>query len=136
VQQAVGAHHPTVAATFNNLGLVLQARGELQAALRRYQQALALEEGALGPDHPQVGRTLLNLSEVEERLDATPAGRAHRERSLAILQSRLGERYPRTATVSAGCWRRWMSASRQPGQGTDRSSGPAGGRRRSSRRGP
>jgi tetratricopeptide (TPR) repeat protein len=46
------------------MGSLLQARGDLQPARLRFEQALRLNEKALGPSHAQVAESLTRLGGV------------------------------------------------------------------------
>jgi hypothetical protein len=58
------ANHPTVATWHNNLGMVLQALGELEGARAQYEQALVIGEAARGPDDRTVATIRGNLNSV------------------------------------------------------------------------
>ncbi|MCB9006996.1 MAG: tetratricopeptide repeat protein [Ardenticatenaceae bacterium] len=48
----MGPEHPDVARDLNNLGQLLQAVGEYEAARPYMERALAIRKKALGPEHP------------------------------------------------------------------------------------
>ena len=53
-EKVLGLDHPDVAMSLNNLGLLLQAKGDYTSAEPPYRRALAIVQKALGPDHPDV----------------------------------------------------------------------------------
>ena len=63
-EQALGANHPDVAHTLNNLALVYWTQGKYSEAEGLYKRALAILEKALGANHPDVARTLNDLALV------------------------------------------------------------------------
>ena len=63
-EMSLGADHPDLASTLNNLALVLQAQGELNAAQTMFQRTVSINEAALGPNHPRVATSLNNLAEL------------------------------------------------------------------------
>ena len=55
---------PDVAASLNNLGLLLKISGELAAARPLYERSLAIQKAVLGPDHPDVATGMTNLADL------------------------------------------------------------------------
>ena len=60
----LGAQHPDVAASLNNLALLYRAQGRYGEAEPLYQRALAIYEAVLGTQHPYVAASLNNLAEI------------------------------------------------------------------------
>jgi len=93
-ERVLGANHPTVAATLNNLAVLYKELGNFSAAVPLYQRSLAIREQALGPNHPDVATSLNNLanlySDQGNYADALPLY----QRSLAIRQQALGASHP------------------------------------------
>ena len=52
--EVLGAEHIDVANTQNNIGLLLQAQGNLPEALKMYEKAFKTCVAVLGPEHLQV----------------------------------------------------------------------------------
>ena len=63
-QQALGATHPDVAESMNNLGVMHSDQGHSVEALTLHQQALSIWEQALGPEDPSVSLGLNNLADI------------------------------------------------------------------------
>jgi len=63
-QQALGATHPDVAESMNNLGIMHSDQGHYAEALPLHQQALSIWEQALGPEDPSVSLGLNNLADI------------------------------------------------------------------------
>jgi len=58
----LGERHPETVSSLNNLGIVLQAMGNLEGARPYLERALAIYETELGPDHAKTRQTRRNLS--------------------------------------------------------------------------
>jgi tetratricopeptide (TPR) repeat protein len=63
-ETALGANHPDVAQTLNNLALVYADQSKHGEAEALYKRALAIRETALGANHLDVAWTLNNLALV------------------------------------------------------------------------
>ncbi|HEU5183332.1 MAG TPA: serine/threonine-protein kinase [Gemmatimonadaceae bacterium] len=57
-RDALGGHHPDVAATLHNLGNVSYGQGQFADAGRLYREALAIRRASLGPSHLETLETL------------------------------------------------------------------------------
>jgi tetratricopeptide (TPR) repeat protein len=82
------------------LGLVLRDLGDLAAARRHLERALAIQEAIWGPDHPEVAYFLADLGLVLRDLGDLAAARRHLERALAIRQTALGPRHSDTKATA------------------------------------
>ena len=60
------ALHPHTASSLNNLGGLLHAQGEYEAARPCYERALAIFEEKLGPEHPHTKIVRDNLESLVE----------------------------------------------------------------------
>jgi tetratricopeptide (TPR) repeat protein len=58
----LGADHPDVATSLNNLAALYQAQGRYGEAEPLYQRSLHIREQQLGADHPDVATSLNNLA--------------------------------------------------------------------------
>jgi tetratricopeptide (TPR) repeat protein len=70
LEEAVGHTEPGTearAAVLNNLAVVLEANGFLDAAETLYGQVIGIWAKVLGPDHQNVSRTLGNLGDLHHR---------------------------------------------------------------------
>jgi tetratricopeptide (TPR) repeat protein len=70
LEQAVEKTEPGTearAAVLNNLAIVLEANGYIDAAEQLYGQVIGLWAEVLGPGHPNVSRTLGNLGDLLHR---------------------------------------------------------------------
>jgi tetratricopeptide (TPR) repeat protein len=98
-EAAYGPDHPNVATYVNNLGLVLQALGELAEARAAFERALKIGEAVYGPDHPNVATYVNNLGLVLKDLGELAEARAAFERALTIFEQVLGP----GASLHANC---------------------------------
>ena len=97
--EVYGEDHPQAAAAHNNLGLVMQAEGDLAGARAAYERALAIDEPTYGSQHPKVARDVNNLGTVMKDLGDLAGARAAFERALAIREAILGPDHPSTQLV-------------------------------------
>jgi Tfp pilus assembly protein PilF len=86
-----GADHPDVATAFNNLGVLLQKRGDLRGAKLNLTRALSISEAKLGSDHPRTVTHLVNLASVFEEGGDLAGARRLFQRALPILK-RVGDK--------------------------------------------
>ena len=101
-EQALGAEHPTIAATLNNLGALLDQSGRHSEAEPLQRRALAVLEKSLGPLHPDTAATLTTLAvsldrqgklveaEATYRRAVETSRHAGNPRTLLLNASRLG----------------------------------------------
>ena len=93
----LGADHPDVATSLNNLAILLKAQGKYDEAEPLYRRALTIREAHLGADHPDVATSLNNLAALlrvrGEYANAEPLYR----RALKIREAHLGADHPDVA---------------------------------------
>lgn len=104
-REAYGRHHPTVAATLNNLGTVAAADGDPSVAREALDEAVTALSLTYGPAHPSVAGALSNLGAVESHLGRTEDAIEHLERARRSTTSSLGPRHPTLAPVLANLGR-------------------------------
>ncbi len=98
-EAALGPDHPAVAASLNDLALLLQSQGDYQAAGPLYQRALAIRERELGSDHPEVATTLNNLAALLKAQGDYAGARPLYERTIALKEAALGDGHPDVAVA-------------------------------------
>ena len=98
-EKALGASHPDVAQTLNNLAVVYQEQGKYADAEGLYKRALAIYEKALGEDHPDVAQTLNNLADVYQEQGKYADAEGLHQRALAIKEKALGADHPGVAVT-------------------------------------
>ncbi|MEI6063888.1 MAG: CHAT domain-containing tetratricopeptide repeat protein [Pseudanabaena sp. ELA748] len=97
LEKAVGAEHPLVADSLNNLAALYDAQGNYPAAEPLHKRALAIREKALGAEHPSVATSLNNLAGVYAAQGNYPAAEPLYKRSLVIYEKALGVEHPLVA---------------------------------------
>jgi len=86
-----GEQSPLVAASYDNMGLCYDYKGDNATGTDLHRKALAIDEAALGPTHPTVALTLTNLA-VSQRLGGDLDGAlATAKRALAIKEVVYGK---------------------------------------------
>ena len=61
---AFGDNHPNVATRVNNIGRVLQERGDLEGAMKCFREAERIDRAAFGDNHPEVATDVNNIGGV------------------------------------------------------------------------
>ncbi len=96
-RQALGAEHPEVAKSLNDLAEVLRRKGDLKTAEARYREALAMQRKLLGQEHPDVAESLDNLAIVlDSKGDFKEAEPLFRF-ALAMRRELLGKEHAKVA---------------------------------------
>jgi CHAT domain-containing protein/Tfp pilus assembly protein PilF len=96
-KKILGEQHPFTATTFNNLGFLLQAQGDLAAARPYLEQALAIRKKVQGEQHPDTATAFNNLGQLLQAQGDRAAARSCLEHALAIRTKVQGEQHPETA---------------------------------------
>jgi CHAT domain-containing protein/tetratricopeptide (TPR) repeat protein len=97
-EKALGAMHPDVAESLNNLAALYQAQGAYARAEPFLVRALAIHEKALGATHPDVAASLNNLAMIYHDQGAYARAEPLYVRALAIWEKALGPMHPNVAT--------------------------------------
>jgi len=96
-EQQLGPHHPSTAASLNNLAELYRAQGKYAEAALLFLQALAIYEQQLGPTHPDTATSLNNLAELYRTQGRYAEAEPLYQRALAICERELGPNHPNTA---------------------------------------
>ena len=96
-EKALGAEHPSTAASIGNLALLYEATGEYVKAEPLYRRALAIHEKAFGPEHLSTATSLNNLAEFYRGMGDYVKAEPLCQRALAIKEKALGPQHPLTA---------------------------------------
>ncbi len=86
----------------DDFGEIEAGRGDLPAAERLIERALAVAERAHGPDHPAVAESLLNLGVLASYRGHAVEGRARLERAVAILEPLADTEHESLAAALSG----------------------------------
>ncbi|PRP99890.1 serine/threonine-protein kinase [Enhygromyxa salina] len=104
-----GEGHLNLAASHNNIAILLHLEGQLEAAEQRLVQAVEIEERALGPNHPELVTKLANLGRTRGDLKDYAGALEVLNRALAINEHAIGRDSPdhgpiltRIGTAAAG----------------------------------
>ncbi|PZO38528.1 MAG: tetratricopeptide repeat protein [Pseudanabaena frigida] len=97
-ESRLGADHPSVATSINNLALLYYSQGKYSKAEPFYLRSLEISERQLGADHPSVATSLNNLALLYESQGKYSEAEPLYLRSLEIRERQLGVDYPDVAT--------------------------------------
>jgi CHAT domain-containing protein/tetratricopeptide (TPR) repeat protein len=97
LEKALGADHPDVANSLNNLALLHKSQGNHLAAEPLFKRSLSILEKVLGADHPDVANSLNNLALLYKSQGNYPAAEPLYKRALAIREKALGADHPDVA---------------------------------------
>jgi CHAT domain-containing protein/Tfp pilus assembly protein PilF len=97
-EKMLGAEHPYVAATLNNLADLYDTKGDYAQAEPLYRRALAIEEKALGAEHPGTATSLDNLANLYRAKGDYAQAEPLFSRALDIREKTLGAEHPYIAT--------------------------------------
>ena len=95
--QTLGPQHPDVAASYNNVALVLSGQGDLKQAKEYHERALTIRLQTLGPQHPDVAASYNNVALVLRGQGDLKQAKEYHERALAIRLQTLGPQHPDVA---------------------------------------
>ncbi len=96
-QRLLGADHPDVATSLNNLASVELQRGELDRAEELYKRSLDISKSTLGEWHPDVAESLSNLAIVAYNRGNREETLRLDEQALQIREHSLGRDHPDVA---------------------------------------
>lgn len=95
---SLGAEHPYIAISLDNLGSAVLGQGRADEALGLLRSGLAMHRKLVGDDHPRVAVSLRREAEALAALSRTPEAIVAVEEALALL-GRLSE--PPAAELAA-----------------------------------
>jgi len=94
----LGADHPSVATSLNNLAELYRVQGKYSEAEPLYLRSLEIRERQLGADHPDVAQSLNNLAGLYNSQGKYSEAEPLYRRSLEIDKRIYGEDHPEIAT--------------------------------------
>ena len=97
-EKQLGPNHPAVAATLNNLAVLLAGRGRYQDAEPMHQRALAIAEKSLGPNHLDTAAMLTAFAITYDRQGKNSEAEALYARAVVIARD---AKVPRNLLVNA-----------------------------------
>jgi tetratricopeptide (TPR) repeat protein len=89
LEETLGPEHLDVAASANNLAVVVRELGDLDSARNLIERAVAIEVKAFGPDSPEIVPGLVNLAATIRDQGDLPEARRLLERALKIQETFL-----------------------------------------------
>jgi tetratricopeptide (TPR) repeat protein len=92
-----GARDEQEAQLANQLGVVLQAKGDLDGALQYMQRALKIDETVYGPDHPEVAKNANNIGQILQDKGDLDGALQYAQRALKIDETVYGPNHPLVA---------------------------------------
>ena len=98
-EAALGATHPEVALTLNNLAELYRSQRRFDEAEPLYNRALAIDQEALGADHPSLALGLNNLALMHYDQGAYVKAEELLGRALAIEEEAFGRDDPALITT-------------------------------------
>ena len=93
-EKGLGAEHPEVGLSLNNLGRLYFDKGDYARSEQTYGRSLAVREKALGPEHPDVATTLAVLASMHVMNGRYAAAEPMFRRALAIKEKVFGPGHP------------------------------------------
>ncbi|MBD2060359.1 tetratricopeptide repeat protein [Oculatella sp. FACHB-28] len=97
-ENRLGANHPDVATSLNNLAGLYYSQGRYGEAESLRLRCLAIEKQTLGENHPQFADSLNNLAELYRSQGRYPEAESLLLRALKISEAQLGANHPDIAT--------------------------------------
>jgi CHAT domain-containing protein/Tfp pilus assembly protein PilF len=98
-EKTLGADHPDVAQSANNLGHLCYLKAEYARSEEYYQRALTIREKVLGPEHPEVAVSLNNLALLYSDMGEYDKAELFYQRALNIRDKSLGTEHPDVAAI-------------------------------------
>ena len=96
-EAVLGAQHPEVATSLNNLAELYRVQGRYADAEPYHQRALAIWEKVHGSEHPDVATSLNNLALLYASQGRYAEAEPFYQRALAICEMVLGAQHPNVA---------------------------------------
>ena len=100
-QTALGPEDLAVASSYNDIGRLHEAQGNISDARLAWSRSLALYEKLAGPRDPLTATTVSNLGRVAYVEEDFATAKALMERALSIREEKLGPNHPDTARTKA-----------------------------------
>ena len=97
LREQLGADHPDVATSLNNLAALYRVQGRYGEAEPFHQQSLTIRREQLGADHPAVATSLNNLAALYQDQGRYVEAEPLYQESLAIRREQLGVDHPDVA---------------------------------------
>jgi len=96
-ERILGANHPNVSTSLNNLAELYRGQGNYAEAEPLYQRSLSIYEATFGANHPAVATSLNNLAGLYQDQGNYAQAEPLHQRSLSIREAALGANHPDVA---------------------------------------
>jgi tetratricopeptide (TPR) repeat protein len=97
-QKILSPTDPSLASSYNNIGLVYAKMGEYSKALSYYEKALEIEQKTLPPNHPSLATSYNHIGGVYYSMAEYSKALSYFEKALEIYQKTLPPNHPHLAT--------------------------------------
>ena len=91
-----------MATSYNNIGLVHDAKREYDKALENFRKSLAIDLKQLGPGHPSVATSYYNMAHVYYAKKDLAKAKEYMGKAYPIFLKKLGPNHPKTKNAKAG----------------------------------
>lgn len=101
-EEQLGATHPDLAPTLNNLATIAEKMGRLDDAVRLCARAIAVRELSFGPNHPGIAISLTNLGVFQARSGDVAGAESSYRRAAQIFEVANGMDHPFLGSALSG----------------------------------
>ena len=95
--QEFGKEHPSIAVSYNNIGVIYEKAADYDKALGYHMKAVEIREKVLGKEHPHTALSYNNIGLVYHHMGDYDKAQEYHMRSLEIRERVLGLEHPDTA---------------------------------------
>ena len=107
--KTLGEEHPSVATSYNNIGLTWDSKGEYDKAFDYYEKCLDIRLKTLGSEHPSVATSYNNIGGAWNRKGEYEKALDFYQKCLDIQLKALGSEHPSVATSYNNIGGAWES---------------------------
>jgi tetratricopeptide (TPR) repeat protein len=93
-QKILPPNHPSLGASYDNIGAVYGKMGDYKKALSYYEKALKIQQESLPPNHPDLGASYNNIGTVSDDMGDYSKALTNYEKALEIQQQSLPPNHP------------------------------------------
>lgn len=97
-EEVFGTEHQDTAASYNEIGVIYKAKGELEKAIEYYEKALRINEKVLGKEHSEIATNLNNIGAVYNDKGEYDMALEYYGMALLIREKVFGREHPVIAT--------------------------------------
>ena len=98
MKQSLPADHPTLATSYNNIGMAYEKMGEYSQALQYLQKSLEIMKKSLSADHPDLAASYNNIGLIYDSMNDYSQALQYHQKSLEIMKKSLPADHPTLAT--------------------------------------